>query len=279
MSSNISAGHNPDNKIACGTVNKKLNMYESTEARYIAKKVVEYLKNDGEVSRDCTVNNGTGQTDVLDKLKAKHNAHSVDWNVSIHFNDTDKEDLKGNDKNIGVEVWYFDNKKNPTSREECRKKAELICSNISSIGFTNRHAKSTTGLRFLKDTVDKAVLIEVCFCSDIDDVKLYKANRDNIARAIANAIEGKTYKYKEEKNIDKIIAYSGEVDKIAATVLGWKLKDYKLSDSKDIKNKKSTNVIAIGGSAEKELPNANKKIVGKDRFETLEKVLEYIKTL
>lgn len=276
MKFNMSAGHNPDGKIACGTVNNALNMKESTEARYQTKKVVEYLKSDGHTAYNCTVDNGTGQTDVLNKLKAKHNAHSVDWNVSIHFNDTDKEDLKGNGKNIGVEVWYFDNKKDPTRREDCRKKAELVCENLSKIGFTNRHAKPTTGLRFLKDTVDKAILIEVCFCSDADDVKLYKANRDNIARAIADAMEGKKY-VKRDNKMNKVIAYVGDVDKVAATVLSWKLKDYTLKDANTIKGANVSNLIVVGGGALKVFPAAKVKLVGKDRFETVQKVLDYIK--
>lgn len=275
MEFNISVGHNPDGKIACGTVNNTLNMKESTEARYQTKKVVEYLKADGNNANNCTVDNGTGQTDVLNKLKTKHNAHSVDWNVSIHFNDTDKEDLKGNEKNIGVEVWYFDNKKKPARREECRKKAELVCENLSKIGFTNRHAKPTTGLRFLKDTVDKAILIEVCFCSDADDVKLYKSNRDNIARAIADALEGKKY-VKRDNKMDKVITYVGDVDKVAATILNWKLKDYFLKDANSLKGKEINNLIVVGGGAANLLPGAKEKIVGKDRFETVKKVSEYI---
>ena len=275
MKFNISAGHNPDGKIACGTVNNTLNMKESTEARYQTKKVVEYLKADGNNANNCTVDNGTGQTDVLNKLVAKHNSHSVDWDVSIHFNDTDKKDLKGDGKNVGVEVWYYNNAKNSTRREECRKKAELVCENLSKIGFKNRGAKPTTSLKFLRKTNAKSILIEVCFCSDADDVKLYKSNRDNIARAIADGIEGKKYVKKEGK-MNKVIAYSGEVDKIAATILNWKLKDYSLKDANSLKGKEINNLIVVGGGAANLLPGAKEKIVGKDRFETVKKVSEYI---
>lgn len=274
MNFNISAGHNPDGKIACGTVNNTLNMKESTEARYQTKKVVEYLKSDGNTANNCTVDNGTSQGDVLNKLVAKHNSHSVDWNVSIHFNDTDKKDLKGDGKNVGVEVWYYNNN-NTVKREECRKKAELVCENLSKIGFKNRGAKPTTSLKFLRKTNAKAILIEVCFCSDADDVKLYKANRDNIARAIADALEGKKY-VKRDNKMDKVIAYVGDVDKVAATVLSWKLKDYKLVDANTIKGNTITNLIVVGGGAEKVFPSATVKLVGKDRFDTVKKVLDYI---
>ena len=275
MKFNISAGHNPDGKIACGTVNNTLNMKESTEARYQTKKVVEYLKADGNNANNCTVDNGTGQTDVLNKLVAKHNSHSVDWDVSIHFNDTDKKDLKGDGKNVGVEVWYYNNT-NTAKREECRKKAELVCENLSKIGFKNRGAKPTTSLKFLRKTNAKAILIEVCFCSDADDVKLYKSSRDNIARAIADALEGKKY-VKRDNKMDKVIAYVGDVDKVAATILNWKLKDYKLVDANTIKGKSITNLVVVGGGAEKVFPSAKVKLVGKDRFDTVRKVLDYIK--
>ena len=275
MKFNISAGHNPDGKIACGTVNNTLNMKESTEARYQTKKVVEYLKADGNHANNCTVDNGTGQTDVLNKLVAKHNSHSVDWDVSIHFNDTDKKDLKGDGKNVGVEVWYYNNT-NTVKREECRKKAELVCENLSKIGFKNRGAKPTTSLKFLRKTNAKAILIEVCFCSDADDVKLYKSSRDNIARAIADALEGKKY-VKRDNKMDKVIAYVGDVDKVAATILNWKLKDYKLVDANTIKGVNVSNLIVVGGGAEKVFPAAKVKLVGKDRFDTVQKVLDYIK--
>lgn len=275
MKFNISAGHNPDGKIACGTVNNTLNMKESTEARYQTKKVVEYLKADGNHANNCTVDNGTGQTDVLNKLVAKHNSHSVDWDVSIHFNDTDKKDLKGDGKNVGVEVWYYNNT-NTAKREECRKKAELVCENLSKIGFKNRGAKPTTSLKFLRKTNAKAILIEVCFCSDADDVKLYKSNRDNIARAIADGIEGKKY-VKRDNKMDKVIAYVGEVDKIAATVLSWKLKNYTLKDANSIKGATVSNLIAVGGGALKVFPSPTVKLVGEDRFETVQKVLDYIR--
>ena len=40
----------------------------------------------------------------------------------------------------------------------------------------------------MNKTVKPALLIEVCFVSDPDDAKLYKANRDKVAKAIVQAI-------------------------------------------------------------------------------------------
>lgn len=244
-----SGGHNPDGKIACGTVNKTLDMYESTEDRYITKKVVEYLKQDGKKAYDCTVDNGTDQDDVLDKLAEKHNAKGSEWDISIHFNDVKNKDYIGDGDTVGTEVWYYSKSKYAS---EIKKRASLISSNIAKIGFEDRGAKSSTGLRFLKDTNGKAMIIEVCFCSDKDDVALYKANRDKVARAIADGIQGKVYNLKEEGDdeVKLMITYLGDADLFAAVMVAQKNKAplMKVSDFKSscIKAEK---VIQIGGNA------------------------------
>lgn len=266
MKFNISAGHNPDNKTACGASCKATNMYESTEARYQTKKVIEYLKGDKHTTYNCTCDNGTNQKDVLKKIVAKCNQHSVDLDVSIHFN-SGAEDEKGNGRTTGVEVLYTNSAVLP--------KANLICKNLEAIGFKNRGAKKDDHKYFLNQTDSKAILIEVCFVDDMDDAKIYKSNRDNIARAIADGIEGKKY-VKRDNKMDKVIAYSGEVDKIAATILNWKLKDYSLKDANSLKGKEINNLIVVGGGAANLLTGAKEKIVGKDRFETVKKVSEYI---
>ena len=76
--------------------------------------------------------------------------------------------------------------------------------------------------------------------------------------------------------MDKVIAYVGDVDKVAATVLNWKLKDYKLVEANSIKGKSITNLVVVGGGAEKVFPSAKIRFVGKDRFDTVKKVLDYV---
>lgn len=267
MKFNISAGHNPDNKTACGVSCKATNMYESTEARYQTKKVIEYLKGDKHTTYNCTCDNGTSQKDVLKKIVAKCNQHSVDLDVSIHFNSS-AEDEKGNGRTTGVEVLYTNSAVLP--------KANLICKNLEAIGFKNRGAKKDDHKYFLNQTDSKAILIEVCFVDDMDDAKIYKSNRDNIARAIADGMEGKKY-VKRDNKMDKVIAYVGDVDKVAATILQWKLKNYTLKDANSIKGATVSNLIVVGGGALKVFPSPTVKLVGKDRFETVQKVLDYIK--
>ena len=66
--------------------------------------------------------------------------------------------------------------------------SKRICNQLSKVGFKNRGVKTTSGLWVLNKTVKPALLIEVCFVSDPDDAKLYKANRDKVAKAIVQAI-------------------------------------------------------------------------------------------
>ena len=174
----VHGGHNPAGKIACGASDY---IDESREDRIITKKVISLLKKNGIKAYDCTVNNGTSQTDVLRKICAKCNSKTRDIDISIHFNSANHQRVPDG-KTTGTEVWV---------RDTTGVKGNLgkrICNQISKIGFRNRGVKTTSGLWFLNKTLKPALLVEVCFVSDPDDTKLYKANRDKIAKAIVQAI-------------------------------------------------------------------------------------------
>lgn len=180
MRINIHAGHNPDGKIACGAIGL---IKESTEARKVKDLVIKKLLSQGHTVHDCTINNGISQNDVLKKIVAKCNTHSVDYDISIHFNSGAK-DCKGNGKTTGVEVFTY------SSSSKANTIAKNICSSISALGLKNRGLKYSTGLYFLKHTKSPALLIEVAFVDDKDDVNVYLSNIDNIANAIVNGITG-----------------------------------------------------------------------------------------
>lgn len=176
----VHAGHNKNGKIACGASDW---IDESKEARVITKKVVSMLKKSGIKAVDCTVNNGTSQSDVLEKICAKCNAQKdVDLNVSIHFNASQHATKDG--RTTGVEVLV----RNMTRGNIRYETANNICKNISKIGFKNRGVKQRTDLYFLNKTKAPAILIEVCFVTDQDDAALYKKHKDDIARAIVDGI-------------------------------------------------------------------------------------------
>lgn len=182
MKFNIHAGHNPDGKVACGAVGL---IKESTEARAVKDKVIQYLRQAGHTAYDCTVNNGTSQNDVLREIIEKCNSREVDIDVSIHFN-SGANDKKGNGKSTGVEVLVY------KETSKCYAEAVRVGKKLKEIGFKNRGIKVNKNLYVLRKTNAPAMLIEVCFVDDKDDVTIYKKNIDKIAKAIAEALINKT---------------------------------------------------------------------------------------
>ena len=198
MRFNIHAGHNPDGMIACGAIGI---IKESTEARAVKDMLIKFLKNAGHTAYDCTCNNGISQYDVLEKIVSKCNEHTVDLDISIHFN-AGAEDEKGNGRTTGVECFVYDCK---TSAYEY---AEKICSEISSLGFRNRGVKVNSGLYVLNSTKAPAVLIECCFVDDKDDVNIY--NVEKMAEAIAAGLGVKVVKEDEEMVENSVIIVEGK---------------------------------------------------------------------
>lgn len=92
-----------------------------------------------------------------------------------------QDDLKGDGKTGGVEVYIYSN----TSK--AKKDAEQVCKNISkALGITNRGVKVNTSLYVLRKTKSPAMLIECCFVDDKDDAKKWDAAK--CAEAIAKAL-------------------------------------------------------------------------------------------
>ena len=255
MNFNIHAGHNPDGKVACGASGY---IKESTEARKVKNEVIAELKRRGHNAYDCTCDNGTGQTDVLRKICNKANARKVDCDVSIHFNSS-------NGQGNGTEVLY----KTPNGSKWATKVQKSI---VKECGFKDRGIKKRDNLYYLNNTKNVAILIEVCFVDNKNDVNKY--NSKKVAKAIVDGLVGEE---KGSVKMDKVIAYVGDVDKVAATILQWKLKNHTLKDANSIKGATVSNLIVVGGGALKVFPSPTVKLVGKDRFETVQKVLDYIK--
>ena len=176
---NVHAGHNPDGKGACGAVGL---IRESTEARKVKDEVITQLRQLGHTVYDCTVNNGTGQKDVLQKIVKMCNNHKADLDVSIHFNCAANDKL-GNGKTTGTEVLLYSN------ASRAYEYAENVCKAISALGFKNRGIKYNPSLYVLRHTAAPAMLIEACFVDDKDDVELY--NHKSVAEAIVYGITGR----------------------------------------------------------------------------------------
>ena len=178
MRINVSAGHNPDGKVACGAVGL---LKESTEARKVTNELVRLLKEQGHTVYNCTCDNGTSQGDVLKKIVAKCNQHSVDLDVSIHFN-AGASAQKKNGQTTGTEVLVY----NDSSRAMAA--AQRVAKQIAALGYKNRGIKIRDGLYFLRNTKSPAMLIECCFVDDGDDAALYDYKK--MAAAIVQGITG-----------------------------------------------------------------------------------------
>lgn len=189
---NISAGHNPDGKIACGAIGI---LKESTEARKVKDEVIRLLRFDGHTVYDCTVEDGTSQSNVLNKIVAKSKEHDVDFEISIHFNSSAGSDLTGDGKNKGTEVLVY------SLSSASVGMAKDIVNAISALGFKNRGVIARPELYVLKHTKAPALLVECCFVNDKDDVELY--NYKSMAKAIVKGILGKTVT--EKKSEDKVL--------------------------------------------------------------------------
>ena len=201
---NIHAGHNPDGMVACGAIGF---IKESTENRNVKNEVIRMLRSMGHTVYDCTVDNGTSAGNVLKNIVAKCNTHTVDLDVSIHFN-AGAKDSTGNGKTTGTEVFiYKDNNK-------AEPYAKRVVQAIGNLGFKVRDdaikddVKTSSTLYVLKNTKAPAMLIECCFVDDKDDVALYDFR--SMAKAIVYGLTGQHYNEDVEEGndaeIDKEIA-------------------------------------------------------------------------
>ncbi len=170
---NVHAGHNPHGKVACGAVGL---ISESLENRRVKDLVVDELRRMGHTVYDCTVEDGTSQSDVLNRIVRKCNKHKVDLDVSIHFN------AASNALGNGAEVYVYSDRSQAIDR--ARETLNAIC----SLGFKNRGVKTNSKLAFLRRTSAPAMLIECCFVTSEKDIALY--NVDEMAAAIVYGITG-----------------------------------------------------------------------------------------
>lgn len=146
---------------------------EVTEDRNVKNAVISKLHSLNFTVYDCTDDNGKTQNENLKNIVAKCNAHTVDLDISIHFN-------ASNGGGHGVEVLQYSNKTQTV--------AQNICNAIAELGFKNRGVKDGSKLYVLKKTNAPAILIECCFCDSEIDASLY--NVDKMADAIVKGLTG-----------------------------------------------------------------------------------------
>ena len=172
MRFNIHAGHNADGRIGCGAGGV---FTESTAARQVKDVVIRLLRENGHEVYDCTVDDAPSVNANLTQIVEKCNSHSVDLDVSIHFN-------ASNGQGHGTEVLVY------STSSASYNSAQSIVDSIAGLGFANRGVKVRNGLYVLRRTNSPALLIECCFCDSEVDASIY--NPDSMGTAIVNGILG-----------------------------------------------------------------------------------------
>lgn len=161
---------------------------EVTEDRKISKELQRFLSAEGHTVHDCTDDSARTQNGNLSNIVKKCNKNTVDLNMSIHLNGCKKAKKDGKVK--GVEVWVS------SMSSKAVPYAKRVCAEMAKLGFTNRGVKgckeNNRSLAVIRRTNDPAMLIEVCFADDKDDILLYKKlGYKTVAKAIAEGLIGK----------------------------------------------------------------------------------------
>ena len=150
---------------------------ESEHTRRIGNALRDQLKAAGIETVDCTIDRADTQREYLQMATALANKEDLDWFISIHFN------ASPGHLGQGVEIYTYEGRQ--------YEEALNICANFAKWGLKNRGVKKGNGLYLIRKSKAKAMLIEVCFCDNRNDVDLYiAAGAEAAAEAICKGICG-----------------------------------------------------------------------------------------
>lgn len=160
----INAGHT---KIGTGQGAVGL-LKESVETRKIAYELLKLLADTGHEVVPAIFDRS--DSNLQDAVEA---AHGSDLFLSIHLN-------AGGGAGCEAYTW----------RAARLRKAEDMLKNLSKLGFKNRGIHDGSRLYVIKNTPCTAILLEVCFIDNKDDVGLFKElGYEHIAKAIFEVIK------------------------------------------------------------------------------------------
>lgn len=163
----ISSGHGKIVGGAVGFIN------ERAEAVKVVDRVYAILTNSyngrGYRYHESTAQN---QSQNLANIVNYHNSKDRELDVSVHFNSASASAT-------GTECLYYDAKS---------LSAKMSAAMAKALDVRDRGPKERKELYFLRNTTKPAILLEVCFVSNKDDVAKYKANFERLCQAIAKVI-------------------------------------------------------------------------------------------
>ena len=149
---------------------------ESVWTRIIAYKVMAEMTRRGHTVYNATVDTAKTTNQYLQKTVNLADANKCDYFLSIHLNAS--KDHNGQ----GCEAYTY--------KGTQHKKAVGICKELSKLGFKNRGVKDGSKLFVVKNTRDRAILVEVFFCDNGNDVKIASSlDYEKIGCAICDGLE------------------------------------------------------------------------------------------
>lgn len=229
---------------------------ESVLTGEVGTRAISKLKALGHNVINCTIDNSNSLEESLSYRVNQANYNNVDLFASIHFN-------AYNGQAHGTEVF--------TWVDEQFQEAAKVLNNLVRLGYKNRGIKDGSNLYVIRNTKDKAMLIECYFYDSKEDMNKYDAEK--MANAIVEGITGKTVsnniEVNKEYDIEKIVTYLGDVDVFAAIMVSQKYRCplMKYEDFKNL-NIKAKEVITIGGT--------NGTVIGNNRFETFKNAVKLL---
>lgn len=151
-----------------GAVNERLRLTEAEMARELAWLVSDRLK-------EHKIRHIVNQKDDLFGLICAANRWQADLFVSIHFN-------AFNGRATGTETYVS---YTPDSVMVGHAIQQNLC---AALELPNRGIKENMNLLVINSTTMPAVLVEVCFIDNDDDIKWYMERKEQAADAIATGI-------------------------------------------------------------------------------------------
>lgn len=170
MKFGIDFGHNcPPDTGASGLAQ------EDNLTKEVGLKVISMLTKLGHSAVNLTPSRASSVSNSLSQRTSKANSTKCDYLISIHFN-------AFNGKAHGAEIF--------AASSAGRRIASPIQRNLVNLGFRDRGIKNGSHLAVIRNSRMPAILVEVCFLDNRNDMSIYTA--DKAAIAIVEGLTGQS---------------------------------------------------------------------------------------
>jgi N-acetylmuramoyl-L-alanine amidase len=174
----INPGHCVQSNLDPGAVNEKHRVTEAETVLEIGKMVQDYLERAGVEVDFLQSNNLCGEYPAMPSITDSVNLSEANVALSLHCN------ASGSHLGQGTEAWIYE------GGGEAEHLARRILTQLTSKfpDLQDRGVKESTHLAFTKYTDCPAVLLEIGFIDNENDVQILMNEKEDIAKAIARGV-------------------------------------------------------------------------------------------